>query len=89
MFGPWPLVLSDEVRGALQEGRPVVALESTLITHGLPAPDNLEVALGAEHDVRAGARCRRRSRCCPESCGWGWQRRSCARSQDWGPTPSS
>ena len=30
------------------------ALESTLITHGLPAPDNLEVALGAEDDVRAG-----------------------------------
>ncbi len=32
----------------------MVALESTLITHGLPAPDNLEVALGAEDDVRAG-----------------------------------
>lgn len=31
----------------------MVALESTLITHGLPAPDNLEVALGAEDDVRA------------------------------------
>ena len=32
----------------------MVALESMLITHGLPAPDNLEVALGAEDDVRAG-----------------------------------
>lgn len=32
----------------------MVALESTLITHGLPAPDNLEIALGAEYDVRAG-----------------------------------
>ncbi len=31
----------------------MVALESTLITHGLPAPDNLELALGAEDDVRA------------------------------------
>ena len=32
----------------------MVAFESTLITHGLPTPDNLEVALGAEDDVRAG-----------------------------------
>lgn len=47
-------MLSYEVRAALDEGRAVVALESTLITHGLPAPDNLEVALGAEHDLRAG-----------------------------------
>ncbi|HZJ51859.1 MAG TPA: pseudouridine-5'-phosphate glycosidase [Actinomycetota bacterium] len=45
---------SDEVSAALDEGRAVVALESTLITHGLPAPDNLEIALGAEYDVRAG-----------------------------------
>jgi pseudouridine-5'-phosphate glycosidase len=47
-------IVSEEVRGALDEGRGVVALESTLITHGLPAPDNLDVALGAEQEVRAG-----------------------------------
>lgn len=48
------LILSEEVRAGLDEGRAVVALESTLITHGLPAPDNLEVALGAEQEVRTG-----------------------------------
>src|SRR5512132_491732 len=34
----------EEVRTALDEGRPVVALESTIIAHGLPRPDNLRVA---------------------------------------------
>jgi pseudouridine-5'-phosphate glycosidase len=44
------------VAAALEAGQPVVALESTLITHGLPAPDNLEVALAAEAAVeRVGA----------------------------------
>lgn len=38
---------------ALAAGRPVVALESTLITHGLPRPENLEVARAAEAEVRA------------------------------------
>jgi pseudouridine-5'-phosphate glycosidase len=47
-------IVSEEVRAGLGEGKGVVALESTLITHGLPAPDNLEVALGAEQEVRAG-----------------------------------
>jgi pseudouridylate synthase len=47
------LFLADEVRTALAEGRPVVALESTLITHGLPHPQNLEVARAAEAAVRA------------------------------------
>ena len=37
---------------ALAAGRPVVALESTLISHGLPYPQNLEVARGAEPAVR-------------------------------------
>lgn len=41
-----------EVRGALRDGRPVVALESTLISHGLPYPQNLEVALASEAAVR-------------------------------------
>ncbi len=44
---------SAEVALALAEGRPVVALESTLISHGLPFPVNLEVAERAEAAVRA------------------------------------
>jgi pseudouridine-5'-phosphate glycosidase len=43
----------DEVAEALEQGAPVVALESTLISHGLPSPDNLEVAREAERTVRA------------------------------------
>lgn len=46
--------LSPEVRGALERGTPVVALESTLISHGLPRPRNLEVACELEEIVRAG-----------------------------------
>jgi pseudouridine-5'-phosphate glycosidase len=40
-----------EVAAALREGRPVVALESTLISHGLPRPDNLRLAREAERIV--------------------------------------
>lgn len=47
------LRISDEVAAALDEGRPVVALESTLISHGLPYPQNLEVAQALEDEVRA------------------------------------
>ncbi len=48
--------LSTEVEAALNAGSPVVALESTLITHGLPYPLNLETALAMEAAVReAGA----------------------------------
>jgi pseudouridine-5'-phosphate glycosidase len=43
----------DEVRQALSEHRPVVALESTIISHGLPRPRNLEVARQIEQTVRA------------------------------------
>lgn len=47
---------SDEVAQALAEGRPVVALESTIISHGLPRPDNLRIAGEIEQAVReAGA----------------------------------
>ncbi|MEV7511464.1 pseudouridine-5'-phosphate glycosidase [Streptomyces sp. NPDC091201] len=46
-------VLSEEVREALAQGRPVVALESTIIAHGLPRPLNLEVGLELEELVRA------------------------------------
>jgi pseudouridine-5'-phosphate glycosidase len=42
------------VREALARGRPVVALESALIGHGLPYPDNLETALALQRAVRAG-----------------------------------
>jgi pseudouridylate synthase len=42
-----------DVREALRDGTPVVALESTLISHGLPRPENLDVAREAEHAVRA------------------------------------
>jgi pseudouridylate synthase len=42
----------DEVAEALEQGAPVVALESTLISHGLPSPDNLEVARESERTVR-------------------------------------
>lgn len=46
------LAVAPEVAAALAEGRPVVALESTLISHGLPYPDNLEVAGASESAVR-------------------------------------
>ncbi len=50
------LTVRPEVAEALQRGDPVVALESTLISHGLPHPDNLEVARESERIVReAGA----------------------------------
>ncbi len=47
------LRLSEEVATAVDEGQPVVALESTLISHGLPYPRNLEVARALEAEVRA------------------------------------
>ena len=46
------LVIAAEVAAALAEGQPVVALESTLISHGLPYPRNLEVARRSEAAVR-------------------------------------
>jgi pseudouridine-5'-phosphate glycosidase len=46
------LILSDDVRTALVLGQPVVALESTIISHGMPFPGNLEVAQEVEHTVR-------------------------------------
>ncbi|HEU4323839.1 MAG TPA: pseudouridine-5'-phosphate glycosidase [Roseiflexaceae bacterium] len=48
------LVIAEEVRAALADGRPVVALESTVIAHGLPYPHNLEVARALEQEVRDG-----------------------------------
>jgi pseudouridine-5'-phosphate glycosidase len=50
------LRMSDEVTAARRAGRPLVALESTLISHGLPHPQNIEVATASEAAVRtAGA----------------------------------
>lgn len=48
------LSMTDEVASALAEGRPVVALESTIISHGMPYPDNVAMALEVEGIVRAG-----------------------------------
>lgn len=48
------LVVTDEVRSALAEGRAVVALESTIISHCMPYPQNVEMATGVEAIVRAG-----------------------------------
>ena len=48
------LKVAPEIRRALQGGRPVVALESTIITHGMPYPENLETARSLESQVRAG-----------------------------------
>lgn len=50
---PAQVALSDPVRQALSLGRPVVALESTIITHGMPYPQNLETARAVEDLVRA------------------------------------
>jgi len=51
-----PLLLADEVADAIHDGRAVVALESTIVVHGLPAPQNLEVAADCERVIReAGA----------------------------------
>jgi pseudouridylate synthase len=45
--------LGSEVATALADGRPVVALESTIIAHGMPWPQNVETALAVEAEVRA------------------------------------
>ncbi|MFK7870439.1 MAG: pseudouridine-5'-phosphate glycosidase [Roseobacter sp.] len=48
-----PFLLSSEVAAAKATGQPLVALESTIITHGMPYPQNLEVARCVEDDIRA------------------------------------
>ena len=49
-----PYTLSPAVAAAQQNATPIVALESTIITHGMPYPQNLDVARQVEADVRAG-----------------------------------
>lgn len=44
--------MNDEVRKALEEKRPVVALESTIISHGMPYPKNVETAINVERIIR-------------------------------------
>ncbi len=46
------LDIAPEVQQALQEGKPVVALESTIISHGMPYPKNVETALMVEQCIR-------------------------------------
>ena len=46
------LSISPEVAQALEEGKPVVALESTIISHGMPYPQNVETALKVEQVIR-------------------------------------
>lgn len=52
-FVPFVLRVLPEVADALAAAAPVVALESTIISHGLPRPDNLEIARQIEGEVRA------------------------------------
>ncbi|MEO0876699.1 MAG: pseudouridine-5'-phosphate glycosidase, partial [Bacteroidota bacterium] len=47
------LSLSEEVAAAKADGQPIVALESTIISHGMPYPENVETALRVEETVRA------------------------------------
>ena len=53
MTTPLPLTFSPEVAEASAAGAPIVALESTIITHGMPFPQNLETARRVEDTVRA------------------------------------
>ena len=46
------LDVNPEVAAALAEGKPVVALESTIISHGMPYPQNVETALNVEKIIR-------------------------------------
>jgi pseudouridylate synthase len=54
MREPSPITLGAGVRAAVDAGAPVVALESTVLAHGLPRPDNLALGRAMEADVRAG-----------------------------------
>ena len=50
-----PLDIAPEVADALADGRPVVALESTIISHGRPHPQNVETARRVEETIRAAS----------------------------------
>ena len=59
------LDIAPEVKKALDEGKPVVALESTIISHGMPYPQNKETALKVEEIIRSASKhaesCRKNS----------------------------
>ena len=46
------LDIAPEVKAALDAGKPVVALESTIISHGMPYPQNVETAMNVERIIR-------------------------------------
>ena len=46
------LDVNAEVAAAIRDGKPVVALESTIISHGMPYPQNVETALAVEQIIR-------------------------------------
>jgi len=48
------LDVAPEVQEAIKAGKPVVALESTIISHGMPYPQNVETALNVEKIIREG-----------------------------------
>lgn len=48
------LIITDELKQALNDGAPVVALESTIISHGMPYPQNIEMATNVERIIRDG-----------------------------------
>jgi pseudouridylate synthase len=50
---PRGIRVADDVRNAIETGAPVLALESTILSHGLPSPRNLEVGLAAEEQLRS------------------------------------
>ena len=51
------LDVAPEVAQAVAAGKPVVALESTIISHGMPYPQNVETALNVERIIRENAPC--------------------------------
>ena len=51
------LDVKPEVAQAIAQGKPVVALESTIISHGMPYPQNVETALNVEKIIRENGRC--------------------------------
>jgi Indigoidine synthase A like protein len=89
------LMVHAAVRSALREGRPVVALESAVITHGLPWPENLQLARDMEAAVRAeGAEPATIATAAPTSASttatWnGWPRRPGRRPGRLAPGPAS
>lgn len=56
MHGNQYLDIKPEVAEAIAQGKPVVALESTIISHGMPYPQNVETALQVEQIIRENGR---------------------------------